>query len=103
MKPFLLSKPASDELTEAIRWYETRRSGLGGDFYDAVVHAIDLIRTHPEIGTARTGRLPSRQLRVTGFPYNVVYRIRENDISVVAVAHTSRRPGYWKDRLIESG
>jgi plasmid stabilization system protein ParE len=98
VKPFQFSKPASDELTAAIRWYEHRRSGLGGDFYDAVTRTIDLIRTHPEIGATRKGRLPSRQLRVTGFPYKVVYRIRDNDIYVVAVAHASRRPGYWKDR-----
>jgi hypothetical protein len=35
---------------------------------------------------------------VNRFPYNVVYRIRDDDIYVVAVAHTSRRPNYWKDR-----
>lgn len=98
MKPLLISRPASDELTEAVRWYELRRSGLGGDFHDAIVRTIELIRLHPEIGTARTGRLPHRQLRVTGFPYKVVYRLRKDDIYVVAVAHTSRRPGYWKDR-----
>jgi len=98
VKPFQFSKPASDEVAEAIRWYEMRRSGLGSDFYDAIVQTIDLIRTHPEIGTPRMGRLPNRQLRVTRFPYKVVYRVREHNIYVVAVAHTSRRPGYWKDR-----
>jgi plasmid stabilization system protein ParE len=98
VKPFQFSKPASDELTAAILWYEQRRSGLGGDFYHAVTRTIDLIRMHPEVGVTRKSRFPSRQLRVTGFPYNVVYRIRDNDIHVVAVAHASRRPAYWKDR-----
>ena len=98
MKPFQFSKPASDELTDAVRWYERRRSGLGGDFYDAVVRTIDLIRAHPEIGASRMGRLPNQQLRVARFPYKIVYRVRENDIYVVAVAHTSRRPGYWQRR-----
>jgi toxin ParE1/3/4 len=98
VKPVQFSAPASNELIEAIKWYETRRGGLGRDFYDAVVQTIELIRTHPEIGTPRSGRLPNRQLRVARFPYNVVYRVREDDVYVVAVAHTSRRPGYWKDR-----
>ena len=98
MKPFQFSKPAADELTEAVRWYEMRRAGLGGDLYDAVVRTIDLIRAHPDIGTARIGRLPNRQLLVTGFPYKVVYRTRDKDIYVVAVAHTSRLPEYWKHR-----
>ena len=96
MKPSQLSELASAELAEAVRWYEERRPGLGGRFFDAVNHAVELIEAHPEIGVARTGRLPNRQLVVTGFPYKVVYRIRETDLYVVAVAHTSRRPNYWK-------
>ena len=99
MKPFQLSDPASTELAEAIRWYEQQRSGLGGELFDAISETIDLIRTHPDIGTPRTTRRPSRQLRVNRFPYHVVYRVREEDIYVVAVAHTSRRPDYWKHRL----
>jgi toxin ParE1/3/4 len=98
VKSVRFGQPASEELAEAVRWYEMRRSGLGGDFYDAIVRTIDLIRTHPEIGTARTGRLPNRQLRVPRFPYRIIYRIREEDIYVVAVAHTSRRPEYWRHR-----
>jgi plasmid stabilization system protein ParE len=98
VKPVRFGQPASEELAEAVRWYETRRSGLGNDFYDAIVRSIDIIRTHPEIGAARTGRFPNRQLRVARYPYRIVYRIREEDIYVVAVAHTSRRPGYWRDR-----
>lgn len=98
MKPLQLSTLASEELFGAIRWYETRRTGLGADFYDAVVRAIELIQTHPDIGSARTGRLPNRQLLITGFPYKVIDRLRESDIYVVAIAHTSRRPDFWKER-----
>ena len=98
MKPFRFGTPASAELAEAVRWYESRRTGLGADFYDAVVRTIERIRAHPEIGTPRTGRLPSREFRVDRFPYKVVYRVRDEDIYVVAIAHTSRRPGYWQHR-----
>ena len=98
MKPFRFSTPASDELTEAVRWYETRRTGLGADFYEAVVRTIELIQTHPDIGTLRPGRLPYRHVLVAGFPYQIMYRMRENDVYVVAVAHASRRPGFWQGR-----
>lgn len=97
MKPCQLSHPATAELTHAIRWYEQQRTGLGAEVLDAITETIDLIRTHPEIGVPRSTRRPSRQLHANRFPYNVVYRIRDNDIYVVAVAHTSRRPNYWKD------
>ena len=98
MTPFQISAPASAEFTAAIRWYETRRLGLGGEFYDAVVRTIDLIRTHPEIGTLRTGRFPHRRLQVARFPFILAYRVREHDIYIAAIAHTSRRPDYWTDR-----
>ena len=98
MKPLVISTPASEELAEAVQWTDARRPGWGGKLFDAVVHATDLILTHPEIGEARTGRHASRQLRVLGFPYYVAYRIREHEIYIVAIAHTSRRPGYWKSR-----
>ena len=73
--------------------------GLGGDLFDAIVATIDLIRTHPEIGRPRSGRLQSREMAVNGFPYRVVYRIREHDVYVVAIAHMRRRPDYWKHRV----
>jgi len=98
VKAFQLSGPATAELTEAVRWYEHQRAGLGGELFDAITETIDLIRTHPDIGAPRATRRPSRQLLVNRFPYSVVYRICDDDIHVVAIAHTSRRPDYWKHR-----
>ena len=98
MKPVRFSDPAADELASAVRWYEQRRVGLGAELFDAVAATIELIRSHPEIGAERRGRRPSRQFNVHRFPYRVVYRIRDEDIYVVAIAHASRRPGYWRNR-----
>jgi hypothetical protein len=33
------------------------------------------------------------------FPYGIVYQIRGDEISIVAVAHLHRQPGYWSERL----
>lgn len=99
MKPLHLSEAASQELAAAVQWYEERRQGWGARLFDAVSRAFDLIERHPEIGLPRRSRPAVRQLAIRGFPYLVVYRTRPDDSYVVAVAHTSRRPGYWKDRL----
>lgn len=32
------------------------------------------------------------------FPYTIVYRIQENLIVIIAVAHQSKEPGYWQHR-----
>lgn len=98
MKPVRLSEPAAEELAAAVRWYEQRRVDLGADFFDAVASTIELIRAHPEIGAERRGRVASRQFSVHRFPYKVMYRVRSDDIYVAAVAHSSRRPGYWANR-----
>lgn len=35
---------------------------------------------------------------VSGFPYDIVYRVTTADLEVLAVAHHRRRPGYWRRR-----
>lgn len=40
-----------------------------------------------------------RRIRLKGFPIFVVYEVLEAEVLVVAVAHASRRAGYWRGRL----
>jgi len=89
---------ASDEFAAAIRWYEERRLGLGGEFYDRVVDAIATLEAQPDIGSMVGGDPKTRRILLHGFPYQIVYRLRPAEIVVVAVAHLKRRPGYWKNR-----
>jgi plasmid stabilization system protein ParE len=90
-------KAARDEFAAAVRWYEEQRPGLGGEFFDAVVHATSLIQAQPEIGAPSPDRR-TRRVLVQRFPYQVVYRISADEIVIVAIAHLKRRPGYWKRR-----
>ena len=36
------------------------------------------------------------------FPYSVIYIVAGDEIQVLAVAHHSRRPGYWLKREWQS-
>jgi hypothetical protein len=38
-------------------------------------------------------------LLVHRFPYSVVYEVIGDVVHVIAVAHSSRLPGYWYDRV----
>ena len=90
-------KEAREEFAAAVAWYEQQRPGLGGEFFDAVVHATDLIQAQPEIGTlSRDHR--TRRVLLQRFPYQVVYSLSENEIVIIAIAHSKRRPGYWRKR-----
>jgi plasmid stabilization system protein ParE len=93
------SGPAAQDLSEAVRWYDQQRAGLGGELFDAAQVAVERIREHPESGAPRPTRPEVRQLRLQKFPYNLVYQIRSDGAVIVAVAHTSRRPDYWSHRV----
>ncbi|HEY5870936.1 MAG TPA: type II toxin-antitoxin system RelE/ParE family toxin [Candidatus Tectomicrobia bacterium] len=32
------------------------------------------------------------------FPFSLVYRVRDEEIEIVAVAHHRKQPGYWRSR-----
>lgn len=92
------SEPASDELIDAVRWYETRRPGLGGEFFDAVAEMLTLIEARPEIGSVSHHDPQTRRVLVPRFPYQVTYRLSPTEIVIIAIGHLKRRPGYWKSR-----
>lgn len=93
---------ADAEYRDAGRWYEQRRTGLGLEFFDAVDAALDQIVRLPRAGqpVPRVAPdLPVRRAPVRRFPYHVIYHEAKNTISVLAIAHDRRKPGYWKHRL----
>lgn len=89
---------ASNEFAEAVRWYEEQRQGLGAEFYESVVETTARIQDNPACGPPVSKDERTRRLLVSRFPYQVVYRLREDEIVIVAVAHVKRRPKYWRGR-----
>jgi len=90
------------EATEAAAWYENARSGLGSEFAQAILAALDLLEEEVVPLTTmpgKAGQEGARRLRLNRFPYDVVVRAQSTEIIVVAIAHHSRRPGYWQSRL----
>jgi plasmid stabilization system protein ParE len=94
---YFFSEAARAEHLEHVAFYEERRAGLGARYLAAFDLAIDRICAHPEqFPVAHPPAI--RRLRLPGFPYTVLYRIDETGIEVLALAHHSRRPGYWSAR-----
>jgi toxin ParE1/3/4 len=65
-------------------------------FTQAVEHAFQRVRDHPEIG--RELVRGERRLLLRRFPYKLIYRPRPQWIFIVALAHHKRREGYWRRR-----
>jgi hypothetical protein len=89
---------ASRELAEAVRWYESKVRGLGGELLDEVSRSIARVSASPESGNPISADQRTRRLLTRRFPYQLVYRIRPPEIVIVALAHLRRRPGYWRHR-----
>ncbi len=92
---------AQAELNADVDWYDARETGLGARFAEAVRAAIDAAVEDPAAWPRWPGweREPVlRSKAVTGFPYRVVYFVDRDVLTIVAVGHSKRRPGYWRDR-----
>jgi ParE-like toxin of type II ParDE toxin-antitoxin system len=88
---------AAREFREAQKWYESRRTGLSGDFVTEVDRALERITSHPDRWPIYRNRF--RRVRLRRFPYSIFYSLERADlILVLAVAHVRRRPDYWLRR-----
>ena len=94
-----LHPAAEQELSEAAQFYEVAMPGLGYAFVHDVEKVVGRICAFPKAG-APFG--PStRGAIVPNFPFRVVYRIEQERIFVLAIAHQRRRSGYWRARRSE--
>jgi toxin ParE1/3/4 len=57
---------------------------------EAIRHQVGMLADHPQIG--RTGRVRgTRELVITDLPYIAAYYIKEQEVRILAVLHTSRK------------
>ena len=85
------------EYRETAAFYESRRPGLGGSFTREIEAAIERILEAPD--RWRVIEQEVRRCLTHTFPCGILYTIEGGSILILAVAHGSRRPGYWRQRL----
>ena len=90
-------KLAHEELTAAAVFYEQQEEGLGAQFLEAYKEAVAMVKANPK--TYRILLDDMRRFLMDRFPFVVVYRVREEETFIMAVAHGRRKPGYWRERL----
>lgn len=90
---------ATEEIAKAITWYGARSDEAAAGFIETVESAVSTVLPDPNRFASYI--YGTRSLRLKRYPFLVVFRTSETTVDVLAVAHTSRRPGYWKDRGFE--
>jgi|SRR5208282_3449764 plasmid stabilization system protein ParE len=85
------------ELEAAGDWYRLHNAEASVRFLAAVYDALEAIAQSPQ-------RWPkyvfgTRRFVLYRFPFSIVYLDEPTVVSIVAIAHSKRKPGYWEERL----
>jgi len=85
------------EYREAAAFYESRRPGLGAAFTREIESTIGVVLEAPD--RWRMVEQDVRRCFTRRFPYAILYTVERDSILILAIAHGSRKPGYWRERL----
>ncbi len=97
MRRILHDPEAGGDIFAAVRFYEARQPRLGERFLRALDDAVRPIAKRPEAFAIYEP--PVRSCRVVKFPYRALFVEESEAIWILAVAHLSRAPGWWRYRL----
>jgi plasmid stabilization system protein ParE len=84
------------EILEAVTFYKERAGNIAAVFFAEFSKAREEIATFPEFWKPVGGGY--RRKLLERYPYGIIYRIDGQEILIVALAHTSRQPEYWRGR-----
>jgi plasmid stabilization system protein ParE len=88
---------AEEDLQESIAWYAEQDPRAADRFLGAVKQALLSIASDPErCATISSG---IHAYSMTKYPFQIVFRIHDFEMEVLAISHASRRSGYWTNRL----
>lgn len=96
-RPIRLHPEAVVEARSARLWYSNRNVKASYAFMLELGHALKQIAEAPNRWPAFEHG--TRRYLLKRFPYALVYRASQEAVEVLAVAHSKKRPGYWKDRV----
>ena len=93
---------AAEELDAAAAFLEQERPGQARVFLDAYEKKLRQLVRFPESGPLiknAPGEYQLRSFLMRKFRCSIIAGVIDGTPTIVAVAHASRAPGYWRDRL----
>ena len=86
-----------DDIKIAYDWYESQRIGLGEDFLLALEESYSKISRMPRVYQIMHKIVRRKLLR--RFPYGVFFILQDDEVIVIAIMHTRRKPSTWTARI----
>ena len=93
----IVQPEAEADVSEAFRWYESRRSGLGAEFIAEVDQTFARIAENPRL--TRPRYRGSRRVYLRRFPYAVLYVLIDDNVHVLGVLYERSSPQRFRSRL----
>jgi plasmid stabilization system protein ParE len=97
VKRLRIHEAARREANLATAWYAERSIHVARRFRDDLLAAFKSSAAFPLHYPAYLHE--TRRIVLQRFPYFIVFFDWQDEITIVAVAHAKRRPGYWKGRV----
>jgi plasmid stabilization system protein ParE len=95
--PLAIHPDARKDALAAYDWYLERSREAAVAFQHELEIAGNAIQRDPERWANYLSG--TRRYLLKRFPFVVVYRVTNEQIEVIAIAHGRRKPGYWRARL----
>jgi toxin ParE1/3/4 len=93
---------AYGEVEKYRQWYWAEGEFVGTRFDAALERAVEGARSNPEVYPhhATVSEVHNVRFVTLGkFTLSIIYQVRETSLMILALAHHSRLPGYWKSRV----
>lgn len=84
---------ALQDFNASVDWYASRSQHAALGFVAAVDAAIEQVVLNPERFPRASRR--SQYCRLTRYPFRIIFRVQGESITIIAIAHAKRSPGYW--------
>jgi toxin ParE1/3/4 len=97
VKAVRIDQRARREAKEAAEWYAGHGAALAARFGDELLAAFTFAAANPLLCSPYLHE--TRRVSLKKFPYFVVFLDCEDEIFIVAVAHSKRREGFWLRRI----
>lgn len=91
-KKIEITEDAKQELEKSVKWYESRKKGLGKEFKEEVKKTVKTIEQNPEQNPKAGDNENIRRALVYRFPFIIFYLIQQTTIKIFSIFHTSRNP-----------
>ena len=89
---------AEEEYIDAIRWYSKINTTLAAKLIEDFNKVISRICVNPSAQPIYFKHY--HKLNLENFPFKIVYKVFDNIVLIVAIAHHKQKPKYWRKRKL---